>query len=311
VRSWVFLATLASACAAEPAVTGTFSDGHLALSWPAVEEADGYHLFRIDRDQETEIVKIGEPRCSVPAQRFSLYTFEVRWKKAGAWLTAARGDVGTFPRYFKTGTFTLDCFGRDTWRFDENKNYEGHKGDLAIVSSQGGATILKIRGIYGISAGTPGGFGKIDPTRRKTLAEALQPGEIEARETLPASLDFTCRSGEGGLVHVRVAKMENPRVTFRYVFVMMPEVEDMLAELRAAAPPPAEGDEAKIGVVIDMLSSKDTNERLLAEEAIVKEGARAAAVIERRMKEAKTVEDRDRLEAVLRKVWEAVPQDVR
>lgn len=287
----------------------TFKDGKLTVTWPKNEDADQYRVFLIEPGTEKEIAKTGEPACTFDAARFTLYSLEVRARIDKEDKVLARGVAGSFPPYFRIGQFELDCFGRETWRFEEDKAGAGHKGDVAIVRSMGGASMITIRGIHGIAAGVPEGFGKIDATKRKELAEALEPGEVDVKETQPQTNGFRLRSGEGGYVHIRVREFKNPRVTFEYVYVMRPEVEDILKELAEAKPPSLEkGDAEKIRALADQLVSKDTNERLSASEAIVAKGAAAAAVIADLMKNHPDEEVRERLETVLRKVWERTPQ---
>ncbi|KAF0246073.1 MAG: hypothetical protein FD180_1067 [Planctomycetota bacterium] len=309
MRFALALAAILSLPAASDDLKSTFKDGKLTVTWPKNEDADQYHVFLVEPGSEKEIAKPGEATCSFDAERFKLYSLEVRARINKEDMVIVRGVAGAFPPYFKIGQFQLDCFGRETWRFEEDKVGEGHKGDVAIVRSMGGASMLTIRGLHGISAGVPEGFGKIDPTKRKELAEALEPGEVDLKETQPATNGFRLRSGEGGYVHIRVREFKNPRVTFEYVYVMRPEVDDILRELADSNPPKlAKEDEEKVRALADHLVSKDTNERLSASDGIVAKGASAANVIADLMKNHAEQEVRDRLETVLRKVWERAPQ---
>ncbi|MEK7468329.1 MAG: hypothetical protein AAB074_13035 [Planctomycetota bacterium] len=290
----------------------TFKDGKLTVTWPKNEDVDQYHVFLVEPGIEKEIAKTGEASCTFDAERFKLYSLEIRARINKEDKIIHRGVAGAFPTYFKIGQFQLDCFGRETWRFEEDKVGEGHKGDVAIVRSAGGASMITIRGLHGIAPGVPEGFGKIDATKRKEMAEALQAGEVDLKETQPATNGFRLRSGEGGYVHIRVREFKNPRVTFEYVYVMRPEVEEILAELAATSPPKlAKEDEDRVRALADHLVSKDTNERLSASDAIVAKGASAAAVIADLMKSHADQEVRDRLETVLRKVWERTPQAIK
>lgn len=290
-------------------LNSTYKDGKLTVTWPKNEDVDQYRVFLIEPGTEKEIAKTGEATCTFDATRFTLYSLEVRARINKEEKVIVRGVAGSFPPYFKIGQFELDCFGRETWRFEEDKAGAGHKGDVAIVRSMGGASMITIRGIHGIAAGVPEGFGKIDATKRKELAEALEPGEVDVKETQPATNGFRLRSGEGGYFHIRVREFKNPRVTFEYVYVMRPEVEEILAELAESKPPPLEkGDAEKIRELADHLVSKDTNERLSASDAIVAKGAAAAPVIADLMKNHPDEEVRERLETVLRKVWERTQQ---
>ncbi|MCE9583764.1 MAG: hypothetical protein K8T20_14880 [Planctomycetes bacterium] len=298
--SIAFVALLALSSRADD-LKGTYKDGKLTVTWPANADVDQYHVFQVEPGTEKEIAHPGEATFTMDAGKFTLFSLEVRARINKEDKVIVRGVVGTFPPYFKIGQFTLDCFGRDTWHFEEDKNAEGHKGDVAIVRSMGGASIITVRGLHGIAAGVPEGFGKIDATQRQKLAEALEAGEVDIKETAPGSNGFRLRSGEGGYVHVRVREFKNPRVTFEYVYVMRPEVEDILEKR----------DAEKIRALADHLVSKDTNERLSAGDAIVAKGASAAPVVADLMKNHPEVEVRDRLEGVLRKIWEKVPQNVK
>jgi hypothetical protein len=306
------LAALLSLPAAADDLKSTFKDGRLTVTWPKNEDVDQYHVFLVEPGSEKEIAKPGEATCTFDAERFKLYSLEVRARINKEDKIIVRGVAGSFPSYFKIGQFQLDCFGRETWRFEEEKAGEGHKGDVAIVRSMGGASMITIRGLFGIAAGVPEGFGRIDATKRKELAEALEPGEVDIKETQPATNGFRLRSGEGGYVHLRVREFKNPRVTFEYVYVMRPEIDDILREFAASNPPKlAKEDEDKVRALADLLVSKDTNERLIASDAIVATGPSAASLIADLMKNHADQEVRDRLETVLRKIWERTPQGVK
>lgn len=310
MRQALLLAALLALPAAADDLKSTFKDGKLTVTWPKNEDADQYHVFLIEPGTEKEIAKTGEATCTFDATRFTLYSLEVRARINKEEKVIIRGVAGAFPPYFKIGQFELDCFGRETWRFEEDKAGAGSKGDVTIVRSMGGASMITIRGLHGIAAGVPEGFGKIDAPKRKELAEGLEPGEVDIRETQPQTNGFRLRSGEGGYVHVRVREFKNPRVTFEYVYVMRPEVEEILKELADSKPPALEkGDEEKVRALADHLVSKDTNERLSASDAIVAKGASAAAVVAELMKNHPDQEVRDRLETVLRKIWERTPQN--
>ena len=264
------LAALLAAPSRADDLKSTFKDGKLTVTWPKNEDADQYHVFLVEPGSEREIAKPGEATCTFEAERFKLYSLEIRARLNKEDKVIVRGVVGSFPSYFKIGQFQLDCFGRETWRFEEDKVGEGHKGDVAIVRSAGGASMITIRGLHGIAAGVPEGFGKIDATKRKELAEALDAGEVDIKETQPATNGFRLRSGEGGYVHIRVREFKNPRVTFEYVYVMRPEIEDILRELAESNPAKlAKEDEDKVRALADHLVSKDTNERLSASDGIV------------------------------------------
>jgi DNA helicase TIP49 (TBP-interacting protein) len=101
-------------------------------------------------------------------------------------------------------------------------------------------------------------------------------------------------------------------VTLEYVYVMRPEVADIVAELAALKPAPIEkGDVQKVQELVAHLTAADMNERLSATEAILAFGAAAAPVLADAIKNNADAETRERTETVLRKLWEKTPQPAR
>ncbi len=313
-------------------ISETVADATATLTWPAVEGAVGYRVYRVeDLGKQPVLVKdVSSPEAVLDAlEPFALYRCGVSWIDGDGRESAMHMvEVDTFPESWRYGTFSLKANTGYDFATGENVEYTGNEEvDIATWDSEG----YSLFGTWGLSQpyawgdnATPPPFGKIDLNAREYLQNVQQniyldpngPGAfwIKTKSGDYVQAQVVSRSGNrmaqqwGGMAGPGMGVVEwsedqqQGSTIFEYVYVHL-DSDTRLEILAANALPLSEKQLAKIPELLVQLDDPDPDVRDGAEKELVAMDTGVVPHLKKALDEGLSFEAEFRVLRVVDELW--------